>query len=824
MTVSYTADVANASRFGCFTTILLRWKGSVYKLVFKELTAFIVVYFILNIFYRTVLCGNDGWEFYRHLFESLKAYCSIQMSSIPMTFVLGFYVSLIVKRWWDQYSLLPWPDSLAIFIVGLLHGLDERGRLMRRNIMRYVMLAYVITLRRVSFRVRKRFPTIDHVIEAGLMRSDELKCMEQLHEKCTVSKWWMPLVWATNIVDRARQEQRIKSDPGMQTILQEISAIRKGLTGVQHYDTISVPLVYTQVVTLAVYSYFLAALMGAQWVEPESPMDYQLTYKLPTFSNRTSSTSSLPIYQALDLYYPFFLTLQFAFYVGWLKVAETLINPFGEDDDDFELNYLIDRHVRVSYMIVDDMHHNYPELLKDVYWNQTVPAVLPYTQETAHYRKDEPKGSAEKKEEEETYYSTSLANGGAVASVRSGTPNTHYSLFRNRLGGSKQALDTEPYSDYESVDTTLIGWWKARLRKSQMRRSVRSMSSNASMATSTGSKFINHQQSAPPDIPSPRQNVKRKSTSQRGIYARLMSVASGAGRPRRTSVSGVTAYDSKRLVSAEDSIRSSSDLDNDLGMIYSDARTSSGPKKSSGGSVSSIPDLDSTMVADRLRHLSHLTTISENLNSPYSTQHGSRRNSKPYPTAEGIFQDAMQGLVTSAEAKHAAFNNTATITTTMANNISGDSSESPYYPLGSDGSARPLSPRFIIEEVSSNYEPVLVSSTEPDGPAGEGGENEGECLAEHESASAASPALPKRQARMELKALNLSQPVIQVTPPSVHQTPKITRAHLDEGAAADASNDAFEGDEEDEETFEEVTVYDDERNANSAFDHATFYV
>ena len=85
------------------------------------------------------------------------------MSSIPMTFVLGFYVSLIVKRWWDQYNLLPWPDSLAIFIVGLLHGLDERGRLMRRNIMRYILLAYVITLRRVSFRVRKRFPTIDHV-------------------------------------------------------------------------------------------------------------------------------------------------------------------------------------------------------------------------------------------------------------------------------------------------------------------------------------------------------------------------------------------------------------------------------------------------------------------------------------------------------------------------------------------------------------------------------------------------------------------------------------------------------------------------------------
>lgn len=38
---------------------------------------------------------------------------------------------------------------------------------MRRNVMRYMVLAFVITLMRISLRVKKRFPSWQHLVDSG---------------------------------------------------------------------------------------------------------------------------------------------------------------------------------------------------------------------------------------------------------------------------------------------------------------------------------------------------------------------------------------------------------------------------------------------------------------------------------------------------------------------------------------------------------------------------------------------------------------------------------------------------------------------------------
>ena len=51
MTVTYSRRVADA-RLGTFSHLLLRWRGSIYKLLYKELIIFIIFYSGLSVMYR----------------------------------------------------------------------------------------------------------------------------------------------------------------------------------------------------------------------------------------------------------------------------------------------------------------------------------------------------------------------------------------------------------------------------------------------------------------------------------------------------------------------------------------------------------------------------------------------------------------------------------------------------------------------------------------------------------------------------------------------------------------------------------------------------
>ena len=58
--------------------------------------------------------------------------------------------------------------------IALHSNQDDKSRLYRRTLMRYACLSICDTLRMVSSKVMKRFPTYEHMVDAGLMTTKEV--------------------------------------------------------------------------------------------------------------------------------------------------------------------------------------------------------------------------------------------------------------------------------------------------------------------------------------------------------------------------------------------------------------------------------------------------------------------------------------------------------------------------------------------------------------------------------------------------------------------------------------------------------------------------
>ncbi|KAK8372945.1 hypothetical protein O3P69_015521 [Scylla paramamosain] len=122
MTVTYTTKVSNTSFCG-FSKLLFRWRGSVFKLLAADLIVYFLLYFSVAAIYRFALRENE-----KRVFEKIAITCEYFRNVFPISFVLGFYVTIVVQRWWEQYMLIPWPDTVCIMASTYIEGQVRRSK------------------------------------------------------------------------------------------------------------------------------------------------------------------------------------------------------------------------------------------------------------------------------------------------------------------------------------------------------------------------------------------------------------------------------------------------------------------------------------------------------------------------------------------------------------------------------------------------------------------------------------------------------------------------------------------------------------------------
>ena len=63
---------------------------------------------------------------------------------------------------------------------------------------------------------------------------------------------------------------------------------------------------------------------------------------------------------------------QFVMYLGWFTVAKIILNPFGDDVEDFDTSYMINRNLQTSLQIVDGN----PEVNEEwKYWDEQLKSI-----------------------------------------------------------------------------------------------------------------------------------------------------------------------------------------------------------------------------------------------------------------------------------------------------------------------------------------------------------------------------------------------------------------------------------------------------------------
>ncbi|KAA3681096.1 uncharacterized protein DEA37_0007192 [Paragonimus westermani] len=92
------------------------------------------------------------------------------------------------------------------------------------------------------------------------------------------------------------------------------------------------------VVTIAVHSYFLCQIFASQFVAHNREVE-----------------------GGIDLYVPIFSICSFLFLMGWYKTALCVINPFGDDDEDFCISSILDYILETSYRTVYMCEDTFPK-------------------------------------------------------------------------------------------------------------------------------------------------------------------------------------------------------------------------------------------------------------------------------------------------------------------------------------------------------------------------------------------------------------------------------------------------------------------------------
>ena len=292
-----------------------------------------------------------GWPDMNPLVKTFREYQGT--IRFLLGFMLVYYYQEIYARARRIFFAIPFPDSVFMAINSVVGDGTSSGRLLKKTIFRYILAATFLSYHSSSSLFRHAYPkSFTSMKQLGLLNDGEINQLRQRIQSDypypgEVS--FIPLAWATMTLRKAfedgqiypdykhskthdiDEEVPISSQARTRSNAQYPTAVHIALDAVHEYRRnygsmlfevyFAFPLLLSQLVTLVVYFYFMAALVAQQNMKSE-----------PHFV------------------FPVFTMAEFVVYMGALRVGQTFTNPLGRDENSFEMVAFFHRNLRLAHI------------------------------------------------------------------------------------------------------------------------------------------------------------------------------------------------------------------------------------------------------------------------------------------------------------------------------------------------------------------------------------------------------------------------------------------------------------------------------------------
>ena len=249
-----------------------------------------------------------------------------------LTFLIGFYVSFVIARWWRQVTSVPTIDNVCLGLEGYLWCDERRNEneilvkegvsvtQFKQTLVRYCLLSWTMCLSLVSPSLRKEFQTPEDFNKHRLMTLDEYNNLQTTNRSSLdawKTKWSIPLIWANSMLNEADtlhsgKEGKSLKIKELKDIIAKMTEFQKKLHQVFEHNEHQIPHLILQAVKMGLWFWLLVGVVSSQGL--------------------VNSESNNNLLLALIFNFPALHIIQYIVMFGWLNAAAELQNPFGKDE------------------------------------------------------------------------------------------------------------------------------------------------------------------------------------------------------------------------------------------------------------------------------------------------------------------------------------------------------------------------------------------------------------------------------------------------------------------------------------------------------------